>query len=88
MREMINMLKEERYEELEKATTEINKIVLKRLLITIPLLGVAWWALQLGRVSTPLGEVNAILWMAVWIFIGNIGGVLLGGTKGKATKED
>ncbi len=68
-----------------EATTEMNKILLKSIVISIVLLAPLWWVWHLGTIDTPVGRMSAIL----WYFIGYViiaGGVWLGSALLKKAK--
>ena len=70
---------------LREATTEMNKILLRRIVISIPLLIPLLWVMGLGTIETPIGSMNAVWWYFIaYIVVG--GGVWLGSALQKAIK--
>ena len=75
---------EKQLEVLRNATTEMNKMLVRRLLLMLPFLILIGWVLSLGTITTPLGEMGAI-W---WYVITNLGGVAVATAISKAVKKD
>ena len=81
IREMVKEAREadekEREEILLRATTEMNKILLRRIVISIPIIMPLLWVGSLGAIQTPLGEMSAVWWYLIsYLIIG--GGVWIG----------
>ncbi len=64
-------------EELLRATNEMNKILLRKILFTVPVLLALLWVAGLGEIATPLGKMGAIWWYVV-SYIVIAGGVRVG----------
>ena len=63
----------------------MNKILLRRILISLVLLVPLWWVYKLGPIGTPLGEMGAIWWYFVTYAI-IAGGVWIGRALQKKAK--
>jgi hypothetical protein len=77
--------KEPSQEELLEATSVMNKILLRRILISVVFLIPLWWVYRLGSIATPLGEMGAIWWYTI-VYIIIAGGVWVGRALQKKAK--
>ena len=77
--------KEPSQEDILEATTVMNKILLRRILISLILLVPLWWVYRLGPIDTPLGKMGAIWWYFVTYAI-IAGGVWIGRALQKKAK--
>ena len=70
-----------------EATNEMNKILLRRMVISLIIIVPLAWVYHLGNIQTPLGEMGAIWWYIITYLIVS-GGVWVGSTLQKAIKKD
>ena len=77
---------EERRKVLAEATTEMNKILVRRMVISLVLLIPLLWVYSLGEIETPIGRMGAIWWYVISYLV-VAGGVWLGSTLQKKAKK-
>ena len=70
-----------------EATNEMNKILLRRMVISLIVVIPLAWVYHLGSIQTPFGEMGAIWWYVI-TYLAISGGVWIGSTLQKTIKKD